>query len=150
MEKNQNRYLRWIAFLSGVGTLISVYSFLHKEGFTSGALCNLNETFNCDIVNQGIYSDFFGIPVALIGIIGYAFLFLAIVMKMRTPDDRSLTKFILTASVGGFLFALYLSGLEAFVLRAWCIVCLTSQAIITTTAVLACLNYRKEKLYDRS
>ena len=39
-------------------------------------------------------------------------------------------------ALSGALFSLYLTGIEAFVLRAYCIWCLVSWGIITTTAVL--------------
>lgn len=138
-------YVRWIALFAVLGVLLSSYSFLHKQGFASGAFCNLNATFNCDVVNQGPYSQLFGIPVALIGIIGYLLLAFAAGLKMKNPEDKSLSTFLLLASLGGFLFALYLSGLEAFVLHAWCIVCLTSQGLITALLVLSFLNVLGEK-----
>ncbi|MBI4435610.1 vitamin K epoxide reductase family protein [Candidatus Uhrbacteria bacterium] len=139
-------YVKWIAGLALVGIALSVYSLLHKTGFTSGAFCNLNDTFSCDIVNQGPYSELFGIPIAAIGIVGYLFIFLAAVVKGKNPSDRQLSMFLLVAAWGGFLFSLYLSGLEAFVLYAWCIVCLTSQALMAAIAVLASLNYRSERV----
>ncbi len=137
-------YVKWIAVLALVGVVLSTYSLLHKTGFTSGALCNLNDTFSCDIVNQGPYSEIAGIPIASIGVVGYLFVFLAALMKLKNPNDRSLSLFLLLACLGGLLFALYLTGLEAFVLYAWCIVCLISQALIAALTVLAFLNYRSE------
>ncbi|NQV90007.1 vitamin K epoxide reductase family protein [Candidatus Uhrbacteria bacterium] len=148
MKNASKRYIQWIAVLALCGVLLSVYSLLHKEGFTAGAFCNLNETFNCDVVNQGPYSEIFGIPVAVMGIIGYFFLLVATLLKMKHPEDQGTSLFLLLASLGGFGFALYLSGIEAFVLQTWCLVCLTSQGVITISAVLSVLNYRLEKMYD--
>ncbi len=145
MSQKAEPFIRWIFSLSLFGVFLSSYSFFHKQGFTSGAFCNLNATFNCDVVNQGPYSEMFGIPVALIGIIGYFFLACAAGLKIKHPEDKSLSFFLLFASLGGFLFAFYLSGLEAFVLHAWCIVCLTSQGLITALLVLAILNFLREK-----
>ncbi len=141
-----SRYVDWIIGLALVGVLFSVYSLLHKTGFTSGAICNLSDTFSCDIVNQGPYSEIFGIPIAYIGVAGYAFVFLAAVLKRENPLDRSLSLFLLIASSGGFLFAVYLTGLEAFVLHAWCIVCLASQATIAGLVALSFLNYQSERV----
>ena len=143
---SKSRYIDWIIGLALVGVLLSVYSLLHKTGFTSGAICNLSDTFSCDIVNQGPYSEILGIPIAGIGVAGYLFVFIAALLKRKNPTDRSLSTFLLVASTGGFLFALYLTGLEAFVLHAWCIVCLASQAVITTLLVLSFLNYRSERV----
>lgn len=145
MDHKTVPYVRWIILFAILGVLLSSYSFLHKQGFASGAFCNLSATFNCDVVNQGPYSQIFGISVAFIGIIGYFLLACAAGLKMKNPEDKSLSIFLLLASLGGFLFALYLSGLEAFILHAWCIVCLTSQGLITALLILSVLNFFSEK-----
>jgi len=41
------------------------------------------------------------------------------------------------AAVGGLGFALYLTYIEGYVLGAWCILCLSSLAMIAGIAVLA-------------
>ena len=112
------------------GLVISGYSLLHNRGLTTGEFCTLTETVNCDVVNKGAYSSFVGIPVSLIGVIGYFFLLVGGVLQLRDRDDRSLTQFLLIATSLGLLFSLYLTGLEAFVLHAWCLLCLSSQAIM--------------------
>lgn len=138
-------WLKWIIGLALFGVALSTYSLAHKTGFTSGAICNINDTFSCDIVNQGPYSEIYGIPVAVLGVVGYALLFMSAMMKMKNPQDKGLSLFILLASYGGLAFALYLTSLEAFVLYAWCIVCLLSQATIAALAVLSTLIMISEK-----
>ena len=113
-----------------IGLGISTYSFAHNQAFVSGAICTLNDTFNCDVVNRGPYSQLFGVPVALIGIIGYGLMALGTILHLRAPHDRSLTAFLLVSALGGLGFSFYLTGIEAFVLQTWCLLCLTSQAAI--------------------
>lgn len=137
--------LNWIIGLALFGIVLSTYSLAHKTGFTSGALCNLSDTFSCDIVNQGPYSEIFGVPVAGIGVVGYLFVFLAALLKHKNPHDKSLSLFLVLSTFSGFAFALYLTSLEAFVLQAWCIVCLLSQATIASLAILSILLMRSEK-----
>lgn len=137
--------LKWIIGLALFGVVLSTYSLAHKTGFTSGAICNISNTFSCDIVNQGPYSEIYGLPVAALGVVGYALLFIGALMKMKNPHDKGLSLFILLASYGGLAFALYLTSLEAFVLYAWCIVCLLSQATIASLAVLSSLIMISEK-----
>jgi uncharacterized membrane protein len=124
-----------------VGVSLSTYAFLHNRGFASGAICNINSTINCDVVNKGPFSEFFGVSVALIGLIGYTFLLIGSLLKLKTPDDRSLTLFLLALACGGFGFSLYLTSVEAFILHAWCVVCVLSQlsmlGFITATMLLA-------------
>ena len=132
-----------IAVLIGLG--ISVYSFAHNRAFVSGEFCTLSETFNCDIVNRGPFSQVGGVSIALVGVIGYAFLLIGTLLKWRKPADRSLTIFLLIASLGGFLFSVYLTNIEAFVLKTWCLLCLTSQAVITITLGCAVWLWRQER-----
>ena len=137
MSKKQIISTLFVLSLLGLG--VSIYSLLHNQGFASGEFCTIGEELNCDVVNKGPYSIMFGIPVSLVGVIGYLFLAVAAAMKLKNPQDKSLTKFLTLASIGGFLFALYLSGIEAFILETWCLLCLVSQATILTIAIFSVL-----------
>ena len=142
----ERKLLRVIMAFSVVGLALSTYSLLHHEAFVSGALCTFNATFNCDIVNRGPYSEIGGVPVALLGLFGYAFMLAAAVLRTRRPTDASLLTFLFLASGGAVAFSLYLTGVEAFVLHAWCIVCVTSQISILTVFVSSCLlRFEKKK-----
>ncbi len=135
--------IKAILFFSLLGLAISLYSLLHNSGFVSGSFCTLSETVNCDIVNKGAYSTIWGIPVALIGVVGYVFLAVAAFLKQRQSSDRSLSLFLVIASAGGFVFSLYLTFLEAFVLRAWCALCVTSQLLITLILIFSLLLHTR-------
>ncbi len=53
--------------------------------------CDFSEKFNCDIVNRSEYSSFEGIPVAGIGVLGYATLFvLSTFSKSRAETPNRL------------------------------------------------------------
>jgi uncharacterized membrane protein len=126
----ERKLLITIVALSVLGLAISGYSLAHHQSFVSGAFCNINSSFSCDIVNRGPFSQIYGIPVALIGLVGYGFLLAAALMRLKRPSDPTLLTFLIVTATGGFGFALYLSGIEAFVLKSWCVLCLTSQAAI--------------------
>lgn len=96
--------------------------------------CDFNQKFSCDIVNRSEQSTLAGIPVAAIGVAGYAALFiLSTFWKARTDTPTRL----LGASLLGLAFALYLTYVEAYVLDTWCILCLTSLALISLISILA-------------
>jgi uncharacterized membrane protein len=123
-----------IAVLAVAGEIVSSVSLQHHYAKSATAYCDFGENFNCDIVNRSVYSSLFGIPVALIGIVGYlALLGLATVWGKREETPRML----LLASLAGLGFALYLTYIEGFVLATWCILCLTSLTLILTIAVLS-------------
>ncbi len=131
--------------LSLIGLALSLYSFLHFKGFTSGEFCTINETINCDLVNKGPFSKIFGIPVSLIGILGYTFLLAgSIIKRKKLAEDKELTIFLLAAAYGALGFSLYLTYLEAFVLNAWCLICVTSQVTILVFAILVTILASRE------
>jgi vitamin-K-epoxide reductase (warfarin-sensitive) len=130
---------------SVIGLALSLYSFLHYKGFTSGEFCTISETVNCDIVNKGPFSKIFGLPVSLIGILGYGFLVAGSILKrIKLSTDKELTIFLLAASYGALGFSLYLTYIEAFILNAWCIICVTSQLVILAFAILITLVAHRE------
>jgi uncharacterized membrane protein len=125
-----------IAALAVAGIVVSSISLEHHYSTSESSFCNISETLNCDIVNRSVYSRIFGVPVALVGILGYlAVLGLATVYRSRPQTP----KLLLSASLLGLGFALYLTYIEGFVLAAWCILCLTSLFLIFDIAVCSAI-----------
>ena len=131
---------RWvfatIAVLAVIGIVVSSISLYHHYGSSKTNFCHLGESFNCDIVNRSIYSSVFGIPVALIGILGYATL-LALATVYRSKAETP--AMLMIASTVGLGFAIYLTYIERFVLGTWCILCLSSFAMIVLITVFSSL-----------
>lgn len=123
-----------IAVLAVAGIAVSSVSLYHHYETSGTSFCDFGGSFNCDMVNRSIYSKVMGIPVALIGILGYAgILGLATVRRDRAETP----KILLGAAVAGLGFALYLTYIEAFVLAVWCILCLSSLGLIFLITVLS-------------
>ena len=127
-----------IAILSAGGVIVSSVSLYHHYSRSPTSYCDFGETFNCDIVNRSTYSTISGVPVALIGVMGYVGLLL---LSTFYRDNRDTPKILMAASLAGFIFALYLTYIEKFVLAAWCILCLSSLALIFCITVLASLSW---------
>ncbi len=119
-----------IKILAVVGIGISGYALAHHDSFVSGSFCAIGASFDCDTVNRGAFSEMLGIPVALFGVIGYLFLGITAFAALRLPHDRSLPKLLVAEAALGLLFTLYLTGIEAFVIRSFCIICLSSQVVM--------------------
>jgi len=134
------RLMSMVAILTICGIAVSSVSLQHHYATSKTAYCDIGETFNCDIVNRSEYSSVFGVPVALIGMLGYAALAgLATVYRER----RETPAMLFIAAATGLAFALYLTYIEARVLGVWCILCLSSLALITTTTVFAAVIWWK-------
>lgn len=138
MPRAMSSAARWvlvaIAVLAVAGVTVSSVSLYHHYGVSKTSYCDLGENFNCDIVNRSIYSTVLGIPVALIGILGYAAL-LALATRYRAKAETP--AMLLTGSLAGLGFALYLTYIEAFVLATWCIMCLSSLTLIVLISALS-------------
>lgn len=123
-----------IAVLALAGTIVSAVSLQRHYAKSATAFCDFSQRFSCDIVNRSEYSSIVGIPVAGIGVVGYALLFvLAVFLKDRVETPSRL----LGAALAGLAFALYLTYIEGYVLTAWCILCLISLLAIFLISVLS-------------
>jgi vitamin-K-epoxide reductase (warfarin-sensitive) len=116
-----------IILLALAGVVVS--TVVLKEHYTTEtSVCDINAKWDCGIVNHTPYSLFHGIPVAMIGIVGYA---LIGVLAGRFPILTAL------AALGGTAFALRLTYFEWKVIGVWCIYCVSSQVIIACVFLLA-------------
>lgn len=121
-----------IGVLALAGMVVSSVSLQHHYATSKTSYCDFGENFNCDVVNRSTYSTVLGIPDALIGILGYATLLgLATFYRARAQTPGLL----LTASLAGLAFALYLTYVEAYVLATWCILCLSSLTLISLITI---------------
>ena len=123
-----------IAILAVVGMIVSAVSLQRHYAKSATEFCDFSQKFSCDIVNRSEYSSIMGIPVAGIGVAGYAAL-LALSTFYRSRAETPIR--LLAAAIGGLAFALYLTYIEAYVLTTWCILCLISLVLISLISVLA-------------
>jgi uncharacterized membrane protein len=125
-----------IIILCIAGASLSALSLHNHYTTTSTEYCALDATFNCDVVNRSAYSRFLGVPVALIGLIGYGVL---LVLAFRRDQ--------LSAALGtaatwiGLGFALYLTYIEDRVLMTWCLLCIGSLIAISGITAICTFNY---------
>ena len=148
--------MRYLIVLLALGGLIdSILALrIHMQDPTQAPPCAVTERWDCGAVNHSRFAVFpaesfdeapgskkFHIPVATIGIIGYALIAVA-----ALADKLWLT---LQLSEIGFFCAAMLSYLEAFVIQKWCIYCVWSQgliaAILLCTIVAVILKHRRRR-----
>ena len=118
-----------------IGLLVSVYMTVFK--LTSNEKMCIGSK-DCSVVNASRYSEVNGIPVAVIGVGGYAAL-LATLWFERKPgffqQNGSMVFFGL--SLTGFLFTAYLIFVEIVLIKAYCPFCITSQVAMTLIFILS-------------
>jgi vitamin-K-epoxide reductase (warfarin-sensitive) len=120
-----------ITVLAFAGLVVSVLAF--QVHYATGTQpCDINDHWDCGIVNHSSYSVIHHVPVAAIGIAGYLLLGILALARRRV--------WLFAASLLGLLYALHLSSIEKNVLQVWCLYCVISQCIIALITIL-CLAW---------
>lgn len=109
--------------LTGLG--VAVYLSYVETG-SAQAACGL--IGNCNAVQQSAYSRVLGVPVGVLGVIGYGLLLgvWALAQVSTGPRRAQLEVALLALALGGVAFSTYLTFLEPFVIGATCAWCLLS------------------------
>jgi len=105
-------------------------TYVHYSGETP--VCSIKGN-PCAQVQKSAYSELAGVPVALIGAIGY----LAIVGVLLAGDGERARFVVAALTLGGFAFSAYLTYREVFTLHKICEDCVASAVIMT---ILMCLS----------
>jgi len=119
-----------IRIASAIGMLVSGY-LAYVKLFHIAIYCTPG-LGDCETVNSSTYSILFGVPLGVWGLIGYTALFLLITFGKKIyffSEYLDLTIFAI--SLGGFLFSIYLTSLELFVIKATCQWCILSAVMMT-------------------
>lgn len=108
------------------GFLLTLYILRKKHGHQK-MVCPIGG--KCESVMHSEYAHFLGVPLEYIGLTYYAIIFFAYGVFFFFPYLASpLAIFILLGlTITAFLFSLYLTFIQAFTLREWCTLCLTSE-----------------------
>jgi len=115
--------------LVAIGLGVASYlTYVHYSGIKP--ICSAGGS--CLEVQTSIYSKLAGVPVALIGLIGYV----VIMASLLAPENETTRFATSTFTVVGFGFSAYLTYRELFSIHAICEWCASSAVIMT---VLMCL-----------
>ena len=124
-----DRRLRLVAIvLAAVGLCVAAYlTYIHYEGIKP--VCGLGG--DCEKVQTSEWADLAGVPVALLGLIGYV----TILVTLFVEREEALIAGALVAWVG-FGFSAYLTYRELFSIDAICPWCVASAVIMTLLAIV--------------
>ena len=116
--------------LSVVGLGVASYlTYIHYAGIKP--VCTAGGS--CLKVQSSIYSSLAGVPVALIGLLGY----IAILGSLLVPENETSRLATMAFTLVGFGFSAYLTYRELFSIHAICEWCASSAVIMT---VMMCLS----------
>jgi uncharacterized membrane protein len=121
-----------------VAAYMTIYAITSNDNMCIGSQ-------DCSVVNASRYSKIniagIPIPVAVLGVAGYAAILGVLLFERRTDflqENGSLVFFGL--SLMGFLFTLYLIYVEIALIRAYCPFCIASQTAMILIFILSVIR----------
>jgi uncharacterized membrane protein len=118
-----------IGVIALVGLGIAAYlTYIHYAGIKPICLAG----GGCEKVQSSHWSKLGGVPVAVLGLVGYA----AVLALLFVPGETGLGATAMVALVG-FGFSLYLTWAELFRIHAICQWCVASAVLMTLLAALS-------------
>lgn len=130
--------------LATIGLLITVY-LVYSHFTNTQEICLQGNGFNCDLVQNSVYSRIGPLPIQYLGLGGYLAILLALLFETRVPVLMKRGKVLVFAmTLFGFLYSAYLTMIEAFVLHAWCMWCLISAITMTLLFAVSSLRLWRE------
>ncbi len=119
-----------LTVLTVIGLGVASYlTYVHYSGIKP--VCTAGGS--CLKVQSSIYSKLAGVPVALIGLLGYV----AILGSLLAPESENSRLATMACTLVGFGFSAYLTYRELFSIHAICEWCASSAGIMT---VMMCLS----------
>lgn len=124
--------------LAILGLLVSTYMTIYKIT-SNDSMCIGSK--DCSVVNASRYAEIYGIPVAVLGVIGYAAI-LGVLVLERNPGffKQNASMLFFGLSLTGFLFTLYLIFVEVALIKAYCPFCIASQVTMTIIFILSVIR----------
>jgi uncharacterized membrane protein len=122
------------------GVALSGVSLYNHYSLSATEYCDFDELFNCDLVNRSSYARILGVPVALIGLLGFG----ALLASLLVSGGAVWSALRFCASLVGLAFATYLALVEGFVLHTWCVLCLGSLVMIIGVSTFSGVNWWRE------
>jgi len=134
--------IAWVTALAGV--LDSIYLTVLKLS-NNKSLC-IQGVGDCWSVNTSIYSEIWGIPIALLGLVAYAAILLLLWAEQRSHLLQQYVDYILFGvTLIGVIYSAYLTYLEIAVIKAICPFC-----VVSAVAMLILFIYSVKRLIEPS
>lgn len=131
MQKNLNRIIFVFSILGLIISAFLTYEYLQP----TPVVCPLTGN-GCELVRKSEYSQILGISIPYIGII-YYFLTAIVSIYLSQNYKKIFDKLRLFAAFLSFMFGVYLTYLEAYVIKAYCFWCISSFVISIIILALA-------------
>jgi uncharacterized membrane protein/protein-disulfide isomerase len=131
MTRRTSLLLLLLALLAlGASVSASVVHYKLLMDRTYHSVCDINQTWNCSDLYESRYGAFYGVPVALGGVIWSAAVTLLAAVGLRgattpvTGERGTIGGYIFILAIAGLSSVLYLGYASLFVIKTYCVFCL--------------------------
>lgn len=119
-----------------IGLIDSIYLLVIK--LTDNRTLCIQGVGDCWTVNTSRYSEWMGIPVSVLGILGYLAIIIVLFLETRNQFFNENGIYMLFGfSLLGTLYSIYLTYIEFFVIHAVCPFCIVSALIMLSIFILS-------------
>jgi vitamin-K-epoxide reductase (warfarin-sensitive) len=125
---------------------IFILSYLLTLHYQADGNCVAQLFGDCGVISKSAYSAFFGIPIALLGILWFGAGLVVALIKLRFVSSRLLTIALVVMSLWSVGYALYLVFVEAFIIEQWCQYCLLTDVFILLSFICVICLFFVEKI----
>ena len=143
--KKPETFSDWLfTIMASIGLVDSAYLIWIK--IANDKVYCLPGVGDCWTVNTSQYSQVLGIPVSVFGVIGYLAILVVALQGNRIGflhNNRDMLLFGMT--LAGFLYSIYLTYLELFVINAICPFCVLSAIAMTILFILSVIRLVKNQ-----
>lgn len=146
VEASQPRFrltLRTISFvLVAIGLAISLY-LSYVKLTEEPMICAANGAFNCSAVQNSVYAELYGIPIAWLGLAVNLVILGLLVLEPRVAFLRENGVLLLFGIVlFATLYSAYLIYVQGVILNAWCSWCVAHEIYVFALLIVTGLRIR--------
>ena len=145
-------YLWAVALLTLVGLTDSIYlAISHYRVYTDigyTSFCAISRAINCDTVSQSPYAIMLNLPVAVWGVIGYAFILILVFMAgSKSAGKVRIWSLIFWVTLIFSSHSVILAWISSYLIQSYCVLCIVSYGVNLALLFYAWLIRRRYTNY---
>ncbi len=144
VQFTRKKTLNIILICALLGLITSIYLLKnHYIPSSGGSFCDLSSRVSCSMVNTSVFSELFGVPVALLGALWFLWLIIRCRQAQKSGGGASVVD-LFVWNILGLAFIVYFIVAEIF-LGAICLLCTFVHMLISGIFLLSLSLYQKEE-----
>ena len=147
MHKSKNFLIFILAFIGLIlaGELCKIYYDANFNPYALASFCSVNNLIDCDGVAKTVYSQFFGIPLCLWGVLFYLFVILMLFSKKLSNFKifkflevfKNPHVYIFCLGILAFTISMILAFISIFEIKKICVLCFATYFVDLAIAIIA-------------